>query len=205
MLAQSLVSPEGRTCQKRGSCEHLSTFKHWLPHWQDKASLCPLLSTGWAGNLGTYLWQLSVATADVLMENPKALTQGKPQEFMDHLTSPCICHADTAAYLCPLPPAASHRFVAATSITGLYQPVQSSASQWRFLKFPLRSIYLLTCTYLTCVYDQLGFLTKQINEFAPFIHLSMPTSLSICAAAYYLPSPKTFNPLRFFQVYLMKH
>jgi len=40
-----------------------------------------------------------VATADMLMENPRELTQGKAQKFMDHLISPCICHADMAAYL----------------------------------------------------------------------------------------------------------
>lgn len=31
MLAQSLVSSKRRTCQSRESCEHLSTFEHWLP------------------------------------------------------------------------------------------------------------------------------------------------------------------------------
>lgn len=73
--------------------------------WRKQLLSIPFMSTGWAGYVGTYLWQLS----DVLMENPRELTQGKPQEFVGHLVSPCICHADTVAYVRTALPSASCR------------------------------------------------------------------------------------------------
>lgn len=48
---------------------------------------------------GTYLWWLSLASINMLIGNLEELTQGKPQEFVDHRISTWSCHVDMAEYL----------------------------------------------------------------------------------------------------------
>lgn len=51
-------------------------------------------------HISTCLRTLSLASINMLIGNLGELTQGKPQEFMDHLISTCSCSVDTAVYLC---------------------------------------------------------------------------------------------------------
>lgn len=148
----------------------------------------PSMSTGWAGNTGMYLWQLSVATADMLMGNPRELTQGKPQEFVAHLIYPCICHGDMAAYLGTTLPSAScdksrvcchhihHRSMpACAEFSFTVKVFWHSHSEV--------SINLLTHAYLSSVYEWLclniSLVSKKTDKWVCSIHPPICVHLSV--------------------------
>lgn len=120
---------------------------------QEGASSVPSVSTGWVANVGAYLWQLSVAVADMLIENPGKTTGicGSPISL-----HPPYRHSSISPYSSVLRTllqvTSSITITISHSITiavaGLYQPVQSSVSQWRVLKLPLGSKYSFADIYV---------------------------------------------------------